>query len=71
MRNNSGLTIIELMVVIGILAILAGVAIPGFISWLPNYRMRSAADEVYSTLQNVKLRAVRENAIVREFRFCQ
>jgi prepilin-type N-terminal cleavage/methylation domain-containing protein len=64
MRNNSGMTIIELMVVIGILAILAGIAIPGFIGWLPNYRLRSAADEVQSTLQNARLRAVRENAIV-------
>ena len=65
MRNDAGLTIIELMVVIGILAILAGIAIPGFLGWLPNYRMRSAADEVYSVLQNARLRAVGENAIVR------
>ena len=65
MRNNSGMTIIELMVVIGILAILAGIAIPGFIGWLPNYRLRSASYEVQSTLQNAKLRAIRENAIVR------
>ncbi len=64
MRNDSGLTLIELMVVIGILAILAGIAIPSFIGWLPNYRLRSAADEVQSTLQNARLRAVRENAIV-------
>ena len=65
MRNNSGMTIIELMVVIGILAILAGIAIPGFIGWLPNYRLSSAADDVQSTLQNAKLRAVRENATVQ------
>jgi type IV fimbrial biogenesis protein FimT len=65
MRNNSGMTIFELMVVIGILAILAGIAIPGFIGWLPSYRLSSAADDVQSTLQNAKLRAIRENAIVR------
>ena len=64
MRNESGITIFELMVVIGIMAILASVAIPGFLAWLPNYRMRSAADEVISTLQHAKLRAVRENDIV-------
>ncbi len=64
MRNESGITIFELMVVIGIIAILASIAIPGFLSWLPNYKMRSAVDEVLSTLQQAKLRAVRENAMV-------
>ena len=64
MRNESGLTLFELMVVVGIMSILASVAIPGFLGWLPKYRMRSAADEVLSTLQNAKLRAVRENAVV-------
>jgi prepilin-type N-terminal cleavage/methylation domain-containing protein len=64
MRNESGLTLFELMVVVGIMAILASVAVPGFLGWLPKYRMRSAADEVLSTLQQAKLRAVRENGIV-------
>jgi type IV fimbrial biogenesis protein FimT len=65
MRNESGLTLFELMVVVGIMAILASVAVPGFLGWLPKYRMRSAADEVLSTFQHAKLRAVRENDIVR------
>ena len=64
MRKNSGFTLFELMVVVGIMAILASIAVPGFLNWLPKYRMRSAADEVLSTLQNAKLRAVRENDIV-------
>jgi prepilin-type N-terminal cleavage/methylation domain-containing protein len=64
MRNDSGFTLFELMVVLGIMAILASVAVPGFLGWLPKYRMRSAADEVLSTLQHAKLRAIRENSIV-------
>ena len=65
MRNESGLTLFELMVVVGIMAILASVAVPGYLGWLPKYRMRSAADDVLSTLQHAKLRAVRENDVVR------
>jgi prepilin-type N-terminal cleavage/methylation domain-containing protein len=64
MRNESGLTLFELMVVVGIMAILASVAVPGFLGWLPKYRMRSAADDVLSTLEYARLRAVRENDTV-------
>ena len=64
MRNESGVTFYELVVVLGIIALLASMAIPGFLSWLPKYRMSSAADEVLSTLQHAKLRAIRENGIV-------
>ncbi len=64
MRNDSGITFFELMVVVAIMSILASMAIPGFLSWLLKYRMRSAADEVLSTLQHAKLRAIRENDIV-------
>ena len=64
MRNESGVTFYELVVVLGIIALLSSMAIPGFLSWLPKYRMSSAADEVLSTLQHAKLRAIRENDIV-------
>ncbi len=64
MRNESGITFIELMVVLGILAIMASIAVPSFIGWLPNYRMRSAADELLSTMWMAQKRAVSENANV-------
>jgi prepilin-type N-terminal cleavage/methylation domain-containing protein len=64
MRRESGLTLFELMVVIGIMAVMASIAVPGVIGWLPGYRMRSGADELRTTLQLAKMRAVRENAIV-------
>jgi len=61
MRNNKGFTIIELMTVIGILSILAAIAIPGFIGWRSNAQLGSAARNVYSTFQKAKMESVRRN----------
>ena len=62
MRKNSGFTITELMVTIAVIAILASLAIPNFIAWLPNYRLRSGAEEIQSTLQFARLTAIKRNA---------
>jgi type IV fimbrial biogenesis protein FimT len=62
MRKNSGFTITELMVTIAVIAILASLAIPNFLAWLPNYRLRSGAEEIQSTLQFARLTAIKENA---------
>ena len=60
----AGFTFMELMVVLAVLAILSAIAIPNFIGWLPKYKLNSASDELLSTLQLSKLRAIRENANV-------
>ena len=61
MRNNKGFSIMELMTVIGIISILAAIAIPGFIDWRSNAQLGSAARNVYSTFQKAKLESVRRN----------
>ena len=62
MRKNSGFTITELMVTIAVISILASLAIPNFVAWLPNYRLRSGAEEIHSTLQLARVRAIKQNA---------
>ena len=63
MNRNAGFTITELMVTIAVIAILASLAIPNFIGWLPNYRLQSGAEEIQSVLQLARVKAIEENAI--------
>jgi type IV fimbrial biogenesis protein FimT len=62
MRKRSGFTVIELITVIVILGILTAVGVPNFLSWLPKYRLKSAARDLYSNLQFAKLSAIKHNA---------
>jgi prepilin-type N-terminal cleavage/methylation domain-containing protein len=61
MQKRSGFTLIELTIVIVLLAILAGVGVPSFLSWLPKYRLKRAARDLYSNLQLAKMTAIKAN----------
>jgi len=60
-KNDSGWTLVELMITISILAVMAGFAIPGIAAWLPDFRLKQAANDLFSNMQLTKLRAVKEN----------
>jgi prepilin-type N-terminal cleavage/methylation domain-containing protein len=62
MNREQGFTLIELMIAIVILCVLLGLAIPGFSNWLPRYRLRGAARDVFSNLQFAKMTAVKDRA---------
>ena len=64
MQKESGLTLMELMVTIAIVAILASIAIPNYIGWMPKKRLQSDALEIQSSIQLAKLAAVKTNASV-------
>lgn len=63
--GRSGFTLVEMMVVLGIAAVLMGMAVPAISSWMPDFRLKSAAREIGSSLLNARLRAASNSA---EFR---
>ena len=60
-KHEAGFTFVELTTIMIILAVIASIAIPTFSVWLPNYKLRSAARDLYSNLQMAKLGAVKHN----------
>ena len=64
LRSNSGITLLELMVVIAIVAVLCSLAIPGFINWLPKHKLGNGARDILSTLERARMRAVRDRTSI-------
>jgi type IV fimbrial biogenesis protein FimT len=62
MMKNDGFSLIELLVVLVVLGIMASIAIPGFSSWLPGYRLKGASRDLYSNMQLAKMGAIKANA---------
>jgi len=54
---------IEILVTLGIVAVLLGVALPGFRVWIQNTQIRSAAEAVYNGLQAARNEAIRKNSV--------
>lgn len=60
----AGFSLIELMIGIAIMAILLGLALPSFQSWVKNTQIRNAAESITNGLQRARAEAVSRNTTV-------
>lgn len=56
--NERGTTFIELMTVVAVIGIVAALAVPSFLGYMPQLRAKSAARDVVSQLRLARSRAV-------------
>lgn len=60
-NGKQGFTLIECMIVVAIIAILAAIATPNIMRWLPDKKLKAAARDLYSNMQRAKTIAIRSN----------
>src|SRR5512139_773362 len=64
-KQGNGFSLVELMVALGILAVLFSIAFPLFSEWMANIRVRNQADAIQGGLQLARAEAIRRNRFVR------
>jgi type II secretion system protein H len=60
-RRDQGFSLIEMLAVVAIIAVMAAVALPSIGSYIRNYKIRGAAQEVSSLLQSARVKAISTN----------
>ncbi|HRH85808.1 MAG TPA: GspH/FimT family pseudopilin [Rubrivivax sp.] len=61
LRHSRGFSVIELMVTITLLALLLGVALPSFRTWIRNAQVRTVSDGLQTGLRTAQAEAIRRH----------
>ena len=64
-QKNTGMTLIEVMVVVAIIGIIVAIAAPSFSTMLENQRIKGAAEAVLADLRWARAESIKRNAPVR------
>ncbi len=63
-KNEKGVTFVELMIVVAVIAIMVAFSVPAIIQWMPDYRLKKAGRDIYSNFQRARAEAIKRNTDV-------
>ena len=66
-ENHKGFTLVEMMIVIGTIAVITGIASLNYLSMRPGMRLNGAARQVMGDLMDARMNAVNQNNKYRVF----